>query len=51
MAMLTNVAFWTAVSYATTAVDGEGTQREYWSYVDLIKQGVIKSENNDVAYC
>ncbi|KAH6639526.1 glycoside hydrolase superfamily [Boeremia exigua] len=48
---LSGGTFWTAVSYATTAVDGEGTQREYWSYVDLIRQGVIKSEDSDVAYC
>jgi hypothetical protein len=39
------------VSYATAAVDGEGTQREYWSYVDLIKQGVIKPEVSGVDYC
>lgn len=24
-------AFWTAVSYSTALVDGEGTQRDYWS--------------------
>ncbi|KAH8644972.1 hypothetical protein IG631_02436 [Alternaria alternata] len=34
-------AFWNGVSYATAKVDGEGTQREYWSYIDLINQGVI----------
>jgi glucan 1,3-beta-glucosidase len=45
------IAFWTAVSYATTPVDGEGTQREYWSYVDLINQGVIKSIVPGKAYC
>ena len=49
--MLTAAAFWTAVSYATTLVDGEGTQRDYWSYIDLIKQGVIKSEVSGTAYC
>ena len=26
-------SFWTAVSYATTPVDGEGTQRDHWSYI------------------
>lgn len=35
-------AFWTAVSYATSPVDGEGIQRDYWSYIDLIHAGVIK---------
>jgi glucan 1,3-beta-glucosidase len=39
------------VSYATTPVDGEGTQRDYWSYIDLINQGVIKPEASGVAYC
>ncbi|KAF3033727.1 hypothetical protein E8E11_002652 [Didymella keratinophila] len=48
---LSEGTFWTAVSYATTAVDGEGTQREYWSYVDLIKQGVIKPIVPGKAYC
>ena len=42
--------FWTAVSYATTAVDGEGTQRDYWSYIDLINAGVITSATNS-SYC
>jgi glucan 1,3-beta-glucosidase len=43
-------AFWTAVSYSTDLVNGEGTQREYWSYIDLINQGVITKETKD-AYC
>ncbi|KAL1303070.1 hypothetical protein AAFC00_006515 [Neodothiora populina] len=42
--------FWTAVSYSTAAVDGEGTQREYWSYIDLINQGVITTQTNS-SYC
>jgi hypothetical protein len=43
-------AFWTAVSYSTAAVDGEGTQREYWSYIDLINQGVITKATKE-SYC
>jgi hypothetical protein len=43
-------SFWTAVSYATTKVDGEGTQREYWSYIDLINQGAITKATNE-SYC
>lgn len=42
--------FWTAVSYSTAKVDGEGTQREYWSYIDLINQGVITLATN-ASYC
>ena len=42
--------FWTAVSYATTKVDGEGTQRDYWSYIDLINAGVITTQTNS-SYC
>ncbi|KAH0351372.1 glycoside hydrolase, partial [Aureobasidium melanogenum] len=43
-------SFWTAVSYSTAAVDGEGTQRDYWSYIDLINQGVITKQTN-ASYC
>lgn len=43
-------AFWTAVSYSTAKVDGEGTQREYWSYIDLINQGIITRSTN-ASYC
>ncbi|KAJ4379019.1 hypothetical protein N0V86_005896 [Didymella sp. IMI 355093] len=42
--------FWTAVSYSTSLVDGEGTQREYWSYIDLINEGVITLATN-ASYC
>ncbi|KAF2125938.1 glycoside hydrolase family 5 protein [Dothidotthia symphoricarpi CBS 119687] len=42
--------FWTAVSYANTAVDGEGIVRDYWSYIDLINQGVITKATNE-SYC
>lgn len=43
-------AFWTAVSYSTAPVDGEGTQRDYWSYIDLINAGVITKATNE-SYC
>ncbi|KAL1586653.1 hypothetical protein WHR41_04650 [Cladosporium halotolerans] len=43
-------AFWTAVSYANAPVNGEGTQREYWSYTDLIRDGVITKATN-ASYC
>jgi len=43
-------SFWTAVSYSTAAVDGEGTQRDYWSYIDLINAGVI-TKQTDASYC
>ncbi|UPX17188.1 uncharacterized protein EKO05_0007559 [Ascochyta rabiei] len=48
---LSGGAFWTAVSYSTTPVDGEGTQREYWSYVDLIEQGVAKPQVPGQVFC
>ncbi|KAH9908438.1 glycoside hydrolase superfamily [Xylariomycetidae sp. FL2044] len=44
-------AFWTAVSYANDTVDGEGTMRDYWSYVDLVKEGVITEEDESASYC
>ena len=43
-------SFWTAVSYSTALVDGEGTQRDYWSYIDLIKAGVI-TKATTASYC
>jgi glucan 1,3-beta-glucosidase len=43
-------SFWTAISYSTAAVDGEGTQREYWSYIDQINDGTITSATNS-SYC
>ncbi|KAK3618902.1 hypothetical protein LTR22_026193 [Elasticomyces elasticus] len=43
-------SFWTAVSYATDKVDGEGTVRDYWSFVDLINAGVITTQTNS-SYC
>jgi glucan 1,3-beta-glucosidase len=46
-------SFWTAVSYSTAVVSGEGTQRDYWSYIDLINAGVIKpvADFNGTAFC
>ncbi|KLP14962.1 uncharacterized protein LW94_8331 [Fusarium fujikuroi] len=43
-------AFWTAVSYSNTPVDGQGIQRDYWSYVDLIRAGVITKATTK-SYC
>ena len=43
-------SFWTAISYSNTTVDGEGTQRDYWSYIDLINAGVITTATN-ASYC
>ncbi|KAF5656866.1 glucan 1,3-beta-glucosidase A [Fusarium heterosporum] len=43
-------AFWTAVSYSNTPVDGQGTQRDYWSYIDLIRAGVITKATTK-SYC
>ncbi|KAF5598359.1 glycoside hydrolase [Fusarium pseudocircinatum] len=43
-------AFWTAVSYSNTPVDGQGVQRDYWSYVDLIRAGVITKATTK-SYC
>ncbi|RAR12163.1 glycoside hydrolase [Stemphylium lycopersici] len=36
--------------YSTASVDGEGSQREYWSFVDLVREGVAKAETSE-AYC
>jgi glucan 1,3-beta-glucosidase len=41
---------WGAIFNGTDSVDGEGTQRDYWSYDRLIDAGVIKGPTN-VTYC
>ncbi|KAJ9626292.1 hypothetical protein H2203_003924 [Taxawa tesnikishii (nom. ined.)] len=43
-------SFWTAQSYSVATVDGQGEQRDYWSYGDLINAGVITSATN-ASYC
>ena len=43
-------AFWSAVSYANAAIDGEGAQLDYWSYARLIDQGVITKQTT-ASYC
>jgi aryl-phospho-beta-D-glucosidase BglC (GH1 family) len=43
-------SFWGAIFNGTDSVDGEGTQRDYWSYDRLIDAGVIKSPTN-ATYC
>ncbi|THX17621.1 glycoside hydrolase [Aureobasidium pullulans] len=44
-------AFWNVHSHSAAAVSGEGTQRDYWSYVDLIDQGVVKTIDPSYAGC
>ena len=44
---LSGCNFWTTVSYSTALVDGEGTQRDYWSYTDLINAGVITNKTDE----
>lgn len=43
-------AFWNVRMINSDGVDGEGTLPEYWSYIDLIEEGVIV-ENTTMAYC
>lgn len=43
-------AFWTVKSDSNATVDGEGTQQDYWSYLDLIKAGVATKATNS-SYC
>lgn len=43
-------AFWNVLSYNTLPVNGEGTQQDYWSYINLINQGVITRETT-ASYC
>ncbi|THX72985.1 glycoside hydrolase [Aureobasidium pullulans] len=43
-------SFWGAIFNGTDSVDGEGTQRDYWSYDRLIDAGVVKIPTN-ATYC
>ncbi|KAL5357255.1 glycoside hydrolase superfamily [Aspergillus floccosus] len=43
--------FWSIKHNSTAPVDGEGLQRDYWSYEGLIDEGVIKPWDDDVVYC
>jgi glucan 1,3-beta-glucosidase len=43
-------AFWTGSMNGTDAMDGEGTQRDYWGYKQLIDQGVTTTQTNS-SYC
>jgi hypothetical protein len=44
-------AFWTAKFDGLDAVDGESTQRDYWSYERLIDQGVVEPMPANISYC
>jgi hypothetical protein len=43
--------FWQAKMNGSASVDGEGVQSDYWSFLDLVDAGVIKSIDPSVAYC
>jgi glucan 1,3-beta-glucosidase len=44
-------SFWTANHTGGTAIDGEGTIEDYWSYLPLIDQGVIHKPVVGASYC
>lgn len=44
-------SFWRANFNGTAAVDGEGTQRDYWGYLRLVEAGVITSAMPNATYC
>lgn len=43
--------FWNAKHNSSAVVDGQGTQRDYWSYERLIDAGVITRAASNVTYC
>jgi len=47
---LSGSAFWNWWSDAPAAVDGQGSQKDYWSLVDLIDEGVATLATN-ASYC
>jgi glucan 1,3-beta-glucosidase len=44
-------SFWSSKFNGTTAVSGEGTQKDYWYYEGLIDAGVITSPISGATYC
>ncbi|CAO1635901.1 unnamed protein product [Jaminaea pallidilutea] len=45
-------AFWSARFNGTNPVNGEGTQKDYWTYLDLIDQGLVEEGGKlDAVYC
>ncbi|KAJ5348273.1 uncharacterized protein N7506_001526 [Penicillium brevicompactum] len=44
-------SFWNIKHNSSAAVDGQGTQKDYWSYEGLIDAGVIHSVNTTASYC
>ncbi|CAO1633763.1 unnamed protein product [Parajaminaea phylloscopi] len=45
-------SFWSARFNGTTPVDGEGTQKDYWTYLDFIDQGLVNEGGKlDSVYC
>ena len=47
---LSGSSFWNVWSDAPAAVDGQGTQADYWSLIDLINEGVATKATN-ASYC
>jgi hypothetical protein len=44
-------SFWNIKHNSSAAVDGQGTQRDYWSYERLIDAGVIHKPLSNTTYC
>ena len=44
-------SFWNIKHSSTAAVDGQGVQRDYWSYERLIDAGVIHKPLSNTTYC
>jgi hypothetical protein len=44
-------SFWNIKHNSSAVVDGQGTQKDYWSYENLIDADVIHSINSTASYC
>ncbi|KAL5046584.1 glycoside hydrolase superfamily [Aspergillus fruticulosus] len=44
-------AFWNIKHNSSAAVDGQGTQRDYWSFERLLNAGVIRAPVANATYC
>ncbi|KAL4883006.1 glycoside hydrolase superfamily [Aspergillus karnatakaensis] len=44
-------AFWNIKHNSSVVVDGQGMQRDYWSFMDLLEEGVVHPIVRNATYC
>ncbi|KAL4794828.1 glycoside hydrolase [Aspergillus venezuelensis] len=44
-------AFWNIKHNSSAVVDGQGTQKDYWSFIGLLDEGVVSAPRANATYC